>query len=572
MAAEESTAWPGVSRPTYLGGLGFGFKWNMGWMHDTLEYFAAGPDLPPLPPPRADVQRCSTPSARTSSCRSRTTRSCTARARCSGKMPGDRWQKLANLRALYAYMWAHPGKKLLFMGGELAQEREWSHERSLDWHLLERPEHRGVQTLVGDLNRVYRDEPALWELDFDPAGFAWLEAERRRRQRRRVRPPAADGDARAGLRLRTSRRCRARATGSACRARRRWREVLNTDASVYGGSDVGNMGAVEAEAQPVARPALLGRGDAAAARRRLARPGADDGLLPWERPLGARPSAGRVVARLGAQGRDVARAGRPDDHEVHRSRRAWASVAATVRARPGDDYWFVSTAGAARPGVALAARGLRGPRASSIRLRSSGPTRAGRASRCATSSSTSSTSGRSPPRARSTPRSRTWSGSPRHRHHWDRADADRGVPRRARLGLRRRLPVGPRIEAYGGPQASSASSTRPTPPGVAVILDVVYNHVGASGERALRAFGPFFTDRYGRAGARRSTTTAPTRTRCASGCCRARPAGSATSTSTGCASTPSTRSSTPASRTSSPSWRSACTRSTGARSSSRRSG
>src|SRR4029077_16697454 len=91
------------------------------------------------------------------------------------KMPGDRWQQLANLRALYAYMWAHPGKKLLFMGCELAQEREWSHERSLDWHLLERPEHRGVQTLVGDLNRFYRDEPALWEIDGEPAGFTWLE-------------------------------------------------------------------------------------------------------------------------------------------------------------------------------------------------------------------------------------------------------------------------------------------------------------------------------------------------------------------------------------------------------------
>ena len=91
------------------------------------------------------------------------------------KMPGDRWQQLANLRALYGYMWAHPGKKLLFMGGELAQEREWSHERSLDWHLLERPEHRGVQTLVGDLNRFYRDEPALWEIDGEPAGFTWLE-------------------------------------------------------------------------------------------------------------------------------------------------------------------------------------------------------------------------------------------------------------------------------------------------------------------------------------------------------------------------------------------------------------
>src|SRR4029077_17261500 len=92
-----------------------------------------------------------------------------------GKMPGDRWQKLANLRALYAYMWAHPGKKLLFMGGELAQESEWSHERSLDWHLLERPGHAGIQALVRDLNRLYRDEPALWEVDSDPSGFWWIE-------------------------------------------------------------------------------------------------------------------------------------------------------------------------------------------------------------------------------------------------------------------------------------------------------------------------------------------------------------------------------------------------------------
>ena len=174
VAAEESTAWPGVSRPTYLGGLGFSFKWNMGWMHDTLEYFRRDPVYRShhhgeltfslmyafsenfvLPLSHDEVVH--------------------GKGSLLDKMPGDRWQQLANLRALYAYMWAHPGKKLLFMGGEFAQEREWSHERSLDWHLLERPEHRGVQSLVGDLNRVYRDEPALWELDGEPAGFAWLE-------------------------------------------------------------------------------------------------------------------------------------------------------------------------------------------------------------------------------------------------------------------------------------------------------------------------------------------------------------------------------------------------------------
>ena len=174
-AAEESTAWPGVSRPTYLGGLGFGFKWNMGWMHDTLDYFRREPiyrryhhhqltfslmyafsENFVLPLSHDEVVH--------------------GKGSLLSKMPGDRWQQLANLRALYAYMWAHPGKKLLFMGGELAQEQEWSHDRSLDWHLLERPEHAGMQQLVRDLNRVYRDQPALWEVDYDPDGFRWLEA------------------------------------------------------------------------------------------------------------------------------------------------------------------------------------------------------------------------------------------------------------------------------------------------------------------------------------------------------------------------------------------------------------
>ena len=235
VAAEESTAWPGVSRPTYLGGLGFGFKWNMGWMHDTLAYFRHDPAHRSyhhgeltfslmyafsenfiLPLSHDEVVH--------------------GKGSLLDKMPGDRWQQLANLRALYGYMWAHPGKKLLFMGGELAQEREWSHERSLDWHLLERPEHRGVQTLVGDLNRVYRDEPALWEIDGEPAGFTWLELQRRARQRDRVRALLGGRGAHASSASATSLRCRARATASGCRGPGRWREVLNTDATVYGGS------------------------------------------------------------------------------------------------------------------------------------------------------------------------------------------------------------------------------------------------------------------------------------------------------------------------------------------------
>ena len=173
-AAEESTAWPGVSRPTYLGGLGFGFKWNMGWMHDTLDYFQRDPihrryhhhqltfslmyafsENFILPLSHDEVVH--------------------GKGSLLAKMPGDRWQQFANLRALYAYMWAHPGKKLLFMGGELAQEQEWTHDGSLDWHLLEQPEHAGMQQLVRTLNRVYREHPALWEVDHEPAGFRWLE-------------------------------------------------------------------------------------------------------------------------------------------------------------------------------------------------------------------------------------------------------------------------------------------------------------------------------------------------------------------------------------------------------------
>ena len=173
-AAEESTAWPGVSRPTYLGGLGFGFKWNMGWMHDTLSYFQQDPVYRRwhhheltfslvyaftenfiLPLSHDEVVH--------------------GKGSLIKKMPGDRWQQHANLRTLYAYMWAHPGKKLLFMGQEFAQEQEWSHERSLDWHLLEQPEHAGIQSLVRDLNHGYRDDPALWENDFEARGFYWLE-------------------------------------------------------------------------------------------------------------------------------------------------------------------------------------------------------------------------------------------------------------------------------------------------------------------------------------------------------------------------------------------------------------
>jgi 1,4-alpha-glucan branching enzyme len=172
--AEESTAWPMVSRPVDSGGLGFGYKWNMGWMHDTLRYMArqtvhrayhhhdltfglsyAFSENYVLPLSHDEVVH--------------------GKRSLLGRMPGDDWQRFANLRAYYGFMWTHPGKKLLFMGGEFAQEREWNHDISLDWHLLEQGRHQGVQRLVRDLNALYRELPALHLLDCEPEGFDWLE-------------------------------------------------------------------------------------------------------------------------------------------------------------------------------------------------------------------------------------------------------------------------------------------------------------------------------------------------------------------------------------------------------------
>jgi 1,4-alpha-glucan branching enzyme len=248
MAAEESTAWPGVSRPVEHGGLGFGLKWNMGWMHDTLAYIARDPihrrfhhnqltfsliyaftENFVLPLSHDEVVH--------------------GKGSLLAKMPGDAWQKRANLRALYGYMWAHPGKKLLFMGGELGQEHEWQSDGSIDWHLLERPEHAGIQELVRDLNLRYRDEPALWEVDFEPDGFRWLEAN--------------DADANV-IAFARSAAGGARAVVCVCNfspvprpgyriglpREGRWRELLNTDDERYGGGGIGNPGPLDAEAKP----------------------------------------------------------------------------------------------------------------------------------------------------------------------------------------------------------------------------------------------------------------------------------------------------------------------------------
>ena len=249
--AEESTAWPGVTRPVDHGGLGFTFKWSLGWMHDTLDYFARDPihrkhhhhDLTfgvhygfnenfVLPLSHDEVVH--------------------GKRSLLAKMPGDRWQQLANLRALYAWMWAHPGKQLLFMGGELAQAREWNHDAQLDWDLLDDPGHLGVQHLVRDLNRTYADRPALWARDVDPDGFAWLNNDADINVSAFVRRGVPDAQGRTDELV-----CVANLSPTVhydhlvgMPGPGRWREVLNTDASIYDGSGVGNLGAVTADGPP----------------------------------------------------------------------------------------------------------------------------------------------------------------------------------------------------------------------------------------------------------------------------------------------------------------------------------
>ncbi len=245
--AEESTAWPMVSRPTYLGGLGFGMKWNMGWMHDTLKYFKEDPLYRPyhhntitfsliyafnenfmLPLSHDEVVH--------------------GKGSLIGKQPGDTWQQFAGLRTLYGYMWTHPGKKLLFMGGEFGQRREWTHEGELEWWVLQYADHSGLQRWLADLNRLYRAEPALHEVDFESPGFEWIDASdhvsstlayvRRSRSGETVlvvcnftpvpRHNYAVGVPKGGY----------------------WREVANSDARDYGGSGMGNLGGVDSQPVP----------------------------------------------------------------------------------------------------------------------------------------------------------------------------------------------------------------------------------------------------------------------------------------------------------------------------------
>src|SRR5581483_796235 len=247
--AEESTSWPMVSRPNYVGGLGFGLKWDMGWMHDTLDYMSKDPvhrkfhhnnltfrmlyafhEYFVLPLSHDEVVY--------------------GKRSLIGKMPGDDWQKFANLRLLFGYMFAQPAKKLIFMGGEIGQWSEWTHDASLEWHLLQYAPHEGLKRWVGDLNRIYRSEPALYEYDCDPAGFEWIDCN------------DAEGSTLSLMR-------RGKSTNDiiliACnytpvpRLNYRvgaprggwWREILNSDSGFYNGSGLGNGGGVEASSDPI---------------------------------------------------------------------------------------------------------------------------------------------------------------------------------------------------------------------------------------------------------------------------------------------------------------------------------
>jgi 1,4-alpha-glucan branching enzyme len=244
--AEESTAWPGVSRPVETGGLGFSMKWNMGWMHDTLKYLALDPvhrkhhhDLLTFGPLYAFSENFVLPLSHDEVVH--------LKGSLLGKMPGDDWQRFANLRLAFAFQWTYPGRKLLFMGGELAQPWEWNHRESLPWHLQDDPRHAGVQHLVADLNRLYVGTPALHLLDFDGRGFQWLRWDDADHSTLSFIRRAGDEVAVVALNFTPVPRPRYRLGVPRPGA---WRELLNSDSRFYGGSDLGNPGVLHAE--PVA--------------------------------------------------------------------------------------------------------------------------------------------------------------------------------------------------------------------------------------------------------------------------------------------------------------------------------
>ncbi len=244
--AEESTAWPGVTLPAAEGGLGFSYKWNMGWMHDTLHYLQRDPlyrrhhhDEMTFGLVYAFSERFVLPLSHDEVVH--------GKGSLLEKMPGDLWQKFAGLRAYFAFMWTHPGKKLLFMGGEIAQRREWNHDGEIDWDLLEDPLHRGMQSLVGDLNRLYAAWPALHASDAEPSGFRWLiQDDRENSVYAYLRQAPGEKPVITVVNLTPVPRWNYRIGVPQAG---RWREIFNSDAGSYGGSGVGNGGWVEARAE-----------------------------------------------------------------------------------------------------------------------------------------------------------------------------------------------------------------------------------------------------------------------------------------------------------------------------------
>jgi 1,4-alpha-glucan branching enzyme len=247
--AEESTAWPMVSRPTYLGGLGFGFKWNMGWMHDMLDYMATDPIHRSYHHHRitfgmmyAFTENFVLPFSHDEVVH--------GKGSMIARMPGDEWRQFANLRLLYGFMFGHPGKKLLFMGGEFGQRREWNHDQSLDWHLVQQPRCGELQRWVRDLNTFYRASPALFEVDFDPAGFEWVDCNDNQRSvvsfLRRGRNPADQILFVCNFTPVTRPNYRVGVPVSG-----RWEEALNSDAALYGGSGQGNFGGADSTPLPM---------------------------------------------------------------------------------------------------------------------------------------------------------------------------------------------------------------------------------------------------------------------------------------------------------------------------------
>jgi 1,4-alpha-glucan branching enzyme len=246
--AEESTAWPAVSRPTHVGGLGFGMKWNMGWMHDTLKFLSRDPlyrkyhhDQLTFSIWYAFFENFLLPLSHDEVVH--------GKGALIGKMPGDEWQRCANLRLLIGYMFGHPGRKLLFMGGEFGQWKEWNHDESLEWHALQYPAHQGIQRWFRDLNHTYRNEPALYELDFSSEGFQWIDMHDWERSIISfLRKGSGAGEVVLVVCNFTPVPARHYRVGVPHGGY--WREILNSDAEIYGGSGMGNLGGVDADPFP----------------------------------------------------------------------------------------------------------------------------------------------------------------------------------------------------------------------------------------------------------------------------------------------------------------------------------